>query len=78
MMDIGSGMLLDCNDIANRKPFTDKFNKENRACRLEVSDSLNVTRPNNVCRGDIRELIFWLKALQDLAVPCLVRSLRRW
>jgi hypothetical protein len=56
------------NLISSRKPGTEKFNKKDGASGLEVSDSLRVTRPIDVCSGDIRELMLLLDVLQELAV----------
>jgi hypothetical protein len=65
MKDIGSDILLDCNDdfFINSKPFAQKFNKEYGACGLKVSDGLIVTLPIDVCHGDIRESMIVLDVL---------------
>jgi hypothetical protein len=47
MKDIGSDILLHCNDelSSNRKPYAQNFNKEYGACGLKVSDGLRVIFP---------------------------------
>jgi hypothetical protein len=56
------------NLISSRKPGTEIFNQKNDASGLEVSDSVSVTRPIDVCSGDIRELMLLLDVLHELAV----------